>query len=196
MPHSLQWCHRLSAMERPHPVRAIGGVRHASMVPSPLSDGKAGGIHRPLAGRHASMVPSPLSDGKSRVSHWTASSAAGFNGAIASQRWKEAADLAPVLVGGHASMVPSPLSDGKAPSSREALPTPASFNGAIASQRWKELDWFIRSELIPQLQWCHRLSAMESHRRTDGGDSPHRASMVPSPLSDGKISLPTSTTTP
>ncbi len=159
----------------------------ASMVPSPLSDGKSRAVLRHgRAVNAASMVPSPLSDGKSACLRPLIRGPVGFNGAIASQRWKAVVvwDSGPVPVA--ASMVPSPLSDGKLPLLHPARHESVRFNGAIASQRWKASESSPRPLAARRLQWCHRLSAMESWRGMGCREGCGPASMVPSPLSDGK----------
>ena len=106
-------------------------------------------------------------------------------------------------------MGPSPFSDGNRSCNSWLESVTPSFNGAIAFQRWKHAGITMMIDKTRDLQWGHRLSAMETgygghglgcwwssfngaiafqrwkrpdHRDNHGSDRP---SMGPSPFSDG-----------
>ena len=87
--HSLQWGHRLSAMEGPNRQRAHGWGYHPSMGPSPFSDGRQS---RSQAYSTAiTTFNGAIAFQRWKVSLLSANAMAmtpAFNGAIAFQRWK------------------------------------------------------------------------------------------------------------
>ena len=109
-----------------------------------------------------------------------------FNGATAFRRWKQghkeirftpvqtlqwshrlsametlpALHRRPVFQG--ASMGPPPFGDGNLPPSRPQPRIPTRFNGATAFRRWKPDGSAVVILVLAELQWGHRLSAMET----------------------------------
>ena len=85
-----------------------------------------------------------------------------FNGATAFQRWKrgDALDHGDALPG--PSMGPPPFSDGNTGWIAHPTPPTRSFNGATAFQRWKLSQLRFDRISSRDLQWGHRLSAMET----------------------------------
>ena len=113
----------------------------------------------------ASMGPPPFGDGK-----------------LQQEAGSERANLA--------SMGPPPFGDGKGHYFASCSSTYASFNGATAFRRWKASANPILLRSAYALQWGHRLSAMESWPKPDGGwlqdrlllQWGHRLSAMESPL--------------
>ena len=162
LPVSLQWGHRLSAMESWGVESTLPSLCNASMGPPPFGDGKLG---------------CPLLT-KRRFKR--------FNGATAFRRWKgvggqrvvcpdHRASMGPppfgdgkkdnrlrVPPGKTASMGPPPFGDGKSERSHPRRPGWPRFNGATAFRRWKAPTGAPRRHAWPALQWGHRLSAMGS----------------------------------
>ena len=86
-----------------------------------------------------------------------------------------------------ASMGPPPFGDGKlAPALPPAAPAPR-FNGATAFRRWKVAVYVHIHRNVRELQWGHRLSAMERPPISPTGRDRIRASMGPPPFGDGKM---------
>ena len=182
----LQWGHRLSAMEGSNRHRMPICQTHASMGPSPFSDGRHVDPLQPGRELAASMGPSPFSDGR-------------ITAFIQSINFPQA------------SMGPSPFSDGRRatgrswPASRQASMGPSPFSdgrtdanltgvkleGALQwGHRLSAMEGMWSQTLhqpLEKLQWGHRLSAMEG-RPYDRGTTIHeKASMGPSPFSDGRF---------
>ena len=59
-------------------------------------------------------------------------------------------------------MGPPPFGDGKPPTAGWACGCAAGFNGATAGRQWKGYIHLIAADTVDELQWGHRLSAMES----------------------------------
>ena len=151
---TLQWGHRLSAMENWENFRQCPfGILQPSMGPPPFGDGNWRAI---LAiGNHATGEPP-------------------FNGATAFRRWKlmtrlrdDSSWIQPP------SMGPPPFGDGK--------PSPAEHSSGLQGN----------------LQWGHRLSAMETivaRPLITAGDSTSSADLIPSmgppPFGDGNYRMP------
>ena len=108
------------------------------MGPPPFSDGNPGRPRVLVDMESPSMGPPPFSDGNAPSGSITRASFATFNGATAFQRWKLACCW-PTLPAGRCS-----------------------FNGATAFQRWKPERCRYRVAVLADLQWGHRLSAMET----------------------------------
>ena len=84
-----------------------------------------------------------------------------------------------------ASMEPPPFGDGNFVSQRDEGQEQLGFNGATAFRRWKrELDNGLHRN-CRQLQWSHRLSAMETACPYVQLTLTFRASMEPPPFGDG-----------
>ena len=183
----LQWSHRLSAMETAARPVAPLGVLEASMEPPPFGDGNTTKFwtcrpskslqwsHRLSAmetrARPAARIAQPRLQWSHRLSametgrrHPGRTGGGGFNGATAFRRWK------PGEGGRHpdnagASMEPPPFGDG---------------NAVVAIA--------LTTETEAELQWSHRLSAMET--RGERGTLPAHhatASMEPPPFGDGNL---------
>ena len=163
---SLQWGHRLSAMERGYGQHRPDIHHRASMGPPPFGDGKFTGFTR-------SPFITDCFNGATAFRRWKAvlprcakPSRSCFNGATAFRRWK--------------------VCRGTAPSCPRQ-----GFNGATAFRRWKAPGRTRRLRGVLSLQWGHRLSAMESAVRTvQPATLPLiHASMGPPPFGDGKIAV-------
>ena len=185
--HSLQWGHRLSAMETGRLRCGHPGASRASMGPPPFGDGNESlGVSTKVC-LTASMGPPPFGDGNYcygtpywyiPVLQWghrlsametlrccpmkTLRTPNGFNGATAFRRWK-------------------PTGCRGSPRGR----WPLRFNGATAFRRWKLWNRGNRLCGKSRLQWGHRLSAMETGRHRTRCRSPGIASMGPPPFGDG-----------
>ena len=134
---TLQWGHRLSAMESLILRTGLALLVIASMGPPPFGDGKPGvGIlsRIPLG---ASMGPPPFGDGKRRRAFRSTGRGPGFNGATAFRRWKELQPHAVRVFLLRASMGPPPFGDGKRSEYFRYALGRSSFNGATAFRRWK-----------------------------------------------------------
>ena len=86
-----------------------------------------------------------------------------------------------------ASMGPPPFGDGKLSMALKKIISPMSFNGATAFRRWKVILEFRREVYQRELQWGHRLSAMESYTISRVVAGVGFASMGPPPFGDGKM---------
>ena len=161
----LQWGHRLSAMETTLDLTNSLALVTPSMGPPPFSDGNllyqnwdlvvltflqwghrlsametGGDAVRDVPDIRPSMGPPPFSDGNRHL-------------------------LPAPGAGRGPSMGPPPFSDGNRGTSWSLTLQTAAFNGATAFQRWKLLGVSSLETNVRYLQWGHRLSAMETHRR-------------------------------
>ena len=158
----LQWGHRLSAMEGPQLRIQRRDVGMASMGPSPFSDGRFFGPMATPCLYHSFNGAIAFQRWKGVLTSLNVPACIlCFNGAIAFQRWK---------VGG----------------ARFRVRRFRRFNGAIAFQRWKGGTPTMRRCGSTSLQWGHRLSAMEGGLGWRLGARTRKASMGPSPFSDGR----------
>ena len=159
---ALQWGHRLSAMEfvlaDDAPVQDV----HASMGPPPFGDGVDLGRNLYVVQLAASMGPPPFGDGVNLGAGCGSPRRSGFNGATAFRRWSSATSISTVA--------PSPC-----------------FNGATAFRRWSLARADGYEILVLELQWGHRLSAMEMALVAAIFGSPTNASMGPPPFGDGDL---------
>ena len=161
---SLQWGHRLSAMETTR-------LRRPSLNRLRTFNGATAFRRWKLTAPTTGTTPSLSS----------------FNGATAFRRWKLESGRRGELPDCSPSMGPPPFGDGnhRPPSSpgRRLLP----FNGATAFRRWKPRAVQWDAVFVAVLQWGHRLSAMEtapSNLTAAAGDAP---SMGPPPFGDGNL---------
>ena len=143
---SLQWGHRLSAMETCTPARWSGSARRFN---------GATAFRRWKRARRSS-------------SRWPCTC---FNGATAFRRWKRA----------------------RRSSSRWPC---TCFNGATAFRRWKLVGSHNVLLAVVQLQWGHRLSAMETYYQAPFFGYATQASMGPPPFGDGNFSALWETSSP
>ena len=137
-PQSLQWGHRLSAMETrtsAFPACASGA---ASMGPPPFGDGNT-------------SAPSSVGSGAPTL-QW---------GHRLSAMETLGQHLLRCLVIG-ASMGPPPFGDGNGPMRSPHPVSLPGFNGATAFRRWKLRNAGSVTRACRLLQWGHRLSAMET----------------------------------
>ena len=187
--------------------------RGASMGPSPFSDGRFItftihiGVSRLQWGHRLSAM-----EGRAPSSPPTALLTR-FNGAIAFQRWKAGLRRSDSTARRRSFNGAIAFQRWKAPCRSRRYRRPTGFNGAIAFQRWKashptqgfqsskELQWGHRLSAMeggksswnsPRwcgLQWGHRLSAMEGTTAVGFGEFRPLASMGPSPFSDGRLGV-------
>ena len=187
---TLQWGHRLSAMEGGAGAYTHFPLASASMGPSPFSDGRRPLARGPPGWRSASMGPSPFSDGRATAASSSTRIFLSFNGAIAFQRWKGDDQIKRI----------SPVN---------------SFNGAIAFQRWKAARGAEPHQIgraasmgpspFSDGRWEEAEKADAAYEAASMGPSPfsdgrsgidfvtigiHHASMGPSPFSDGRKPRP------
>ena len=137
---TLQWGHRLSAMETSGTV-ATGSVGNQGFNgATAFRRWKLGDIGLDVEVRSiASMGPPPFGDGNEPGMHvWNAVHAA--------------------------SMGPPPFGDGNAGYYSWPEIRSTGFNGATAFRRWKRGILFLAGNPVNWLQWGHRLSAMETCR--------------------------------
>ena len=181
---SLQWGHRLSAVET-KPQRLVGsGILAASMGPPPFGSGNVKSYPFRNVCSTASMGPPPFGSGnvviernaggRALLLQWghrlsaveTINAEAGtnfrggFNGATAFQQWK-----------------PGTI--------RIRATNSAGFNGATAFQQWKHDVEKTYHMKVYALQWGHRLSAVETGGRGHRAGHTAPASMGPPPFSSG-----------
>ena len=135
---TLQWGHRLSAVETSRKERG----ETLSYLPS--------------------MGPPPFGSGNVDTNYPSGIVSMPFNGATAFRQWKQyvlvsSEDLALILQWGHRLSAVETMSHCQG---YEIVP---SFNGATAFRQWKPLDMTaIMPAGPPSLQWGHRLSAVET----------------------------------
>ena len=161
------------------------------MGPPPLSGGKAERVLLVRVVLGASMGPPP-SAVESTMAIPTASICSRFNGATASQRWKDW--QRPIRAG-----ISTCFNGATAPSGGKLQPECCQsrrqpcFNGATAFSRWKA-DYRLRLYVqAVMLQWGHRLSAVEIGQGNRHRTGHSNASMGPPPLSGGRSPCPTPT---
>ena len=85
---ALQWGHRLSAMETYSKAACIASSQGPSMGPPPFGDGNRQGQQRHWRGVRPSMGPPPFGDGNRPCPGWASCPCRPFNGATAFRRWK------------------------------------------------------------------------------------------------------------
>ena len=88
------------------------------------------------------------------------------------------------------SMEPPPFGDGNLRSTPSPAHSTASFNGATAFRRWKRTMMMKSIGGTLNLQWGHRLSAMETHHDDEVHRRHSQPSMGPPPFGDGNRSGP------
>ena len=163
---TLQWGHRLSAMEtRLHPLVRRIVIVAASMGPPPFGDGNV----RLVAGKrlriHASMGPPPFGDG---------------NDGPQNRRNSDR----------QASMGPPPFGDGNVWPVADALRRNGASMGPPPFGDGNFLRFLEVSSIDASLQWGHRLSAMETGRKGEDAGRRTTASMGPPPFGDGNPMMP------
>ena len=207
----LQWGHRLSAMEMGDDLHQDPDEPVASMGPPPFGDGDAPSPLHFSVVTAASMGPPPFGDGDRRSTNASRPGDECFNGATAFRRWRSVKlDVRlPHFV--NASMGPPPFGDGdqkpavdRRQDQRASMGPPPFGDGdtaaaSLINEVTIQLQWGHRLSAMEivifgagglsglMLQWGHRLSAMEIHHPVVGDAPVVVASMGPPPFGDGDV---------
>ena len=111
------------------------------------------------------MGPPPFGSGNVATGptqrHWKGR----FNGATAFRQWKRSVSLLKFSQVVHASMGPPPFGSGNDRQAMAICFNRCCFNGATAFRQWKRSGFTNPEGLASQLQWGHRLSAVETCER-------------------------------